>query len=199
VDGSGATPATTAGNELAIGFYADSGFGDSLTPGSGFAARVNVSKTSDIELLSEDQLLPAAGATPNASTGTGANTPWLMATVVLKSLGGGTSGSAAMSFAQTQTSATTDSGGSVASVLLAHDVLRRAAERGACTKHRRAARHSSACASVRRAAKITAGARARFIFDALLKNLPSSLFCYHGRSAQLRGGWTAWFKSPRQS
>src|SRR5262249_23919751 len=28
---SGATPATTGGNELAIGFYADSGFGDTLT------------------------------------------------------------------------------------------------------------------------------------------------------------------------
>jgi hypothetical protein len=50
---------------------------------------------------------------------------------------------------------------------------------------------------VRRSAKISARARAQFIFDALLKNLPSSLFCYHGRAAQLRGGWTAWFKPVR--
>jgi hypothetical protein len=194
---SGATPATTAGNELAIGFYADSGFGDSLTPGSGYTTRVNVSKTSDIELLSEDQVLPAAGATPNASAGTGANTPWLMATVVLKGLGAGAFGSAAMSFAMT--SATTANSGIVASVLLAHDVLRPATPSGACTKHRRAERHDSACRSVRRAAKITARARTQFIFDALLKNLPSSLFCYHGRLTQLRGGWTAWFKPPSQA
>ena len=32
---SGATPATTAANELALGFYADSGFGDTLTAGRG--------------------------------------------------------------------------------------------------------------------------------------------------------------------
>jgi hypothetical protein len=51
---------------------------------------------------------------------------------------------------------------------------------------------------VRRAAKITARARARFIFDALLKNLPSSLFCYHGR-APLGGSWAAWFKPASRS
>jgi hypothetical protein len=192
---SGATPATTAGNELAIGFYADSGFGDSLTPGSGFTARVNISKTPDIELLAEDQLLPAAGATPNGSAGTGANTTWLMATVVLKSSGGGTSGSGAMAFAQT--SATAENSGTVAAVLVAHDVVTPATASAACRKHRGAERYGSACASVRRSAKISARARAQFIFDALLKNLPSSLFCYHGRAAQLRGGWTAWFKPVR--
>ena len=80
---SGATPATTASNELALGFYVDSGFGDTLTAGNGFTARTNVSNTSDMELLAEDQF-PAQGATPNASAGTGANTPWLMSTVVFK-------------------------------------------------------------------------------------------------------------------
>ena len=35
-----------------------------------------------MELLSEDQALSAAGATANASVGTGANTVWLMSTVV---------------------------------------------------------------------------------------------------------------------
>ena len=80
---SGATAATSASNELALGFYIDSGFGDTLTAGSGFTSRSNVSKTSDMELLVEDQL-PAQGATPNASAGTGANTTWLMSTVVFK-------------------------------------------------------------------------------------------------------------------
>jgi hypothetical protein len=80
---SGATPPTTGPNELAIGMYVDSGFGDALTPGSGFTQRSKVSPTSDIEFLSEDQVLASGGATPNATVGTGANTTWLMATVVL--------------------------------------------------------------------------------------------------------------------
>jgi hypothetical protein len=81
---SGPTPATTAGNELAVGFYADSGFGDTLTPGSGWTQRSNVSNTGDMELLTEDQNLASAGATPNASAHTGASTTWLMATIVFK-------------------------------------------------------------------------------------------------------------------
>jgi len=81
---SGATPATGAGNELAIGMYVDSGFGDTLTPASGWTQRANVSNTGNMELLSEDQTLASAGATPNASVGTGANTTWLMSTVVLR-------------------------------------------------------------------------------------------------------------------
>ena len=70
-------------NELALGFYVDSGFGDTLSAGSGYTSRVNVSNTGDIELLAEDQLA-GAGATPNAAAGTGPNTTWLMATIVLK-------------------------------------------------------------------------------------------------------------------
>jgi hypothetical protein len=80
---SGATPATTGGNELAIGFYADSGFGDTLTAGTGYASRANLSPTSDMELLAEDQGT-GQGATPAATAGTGPNTYWLMATLVLK-------------------------------------------------------------------------------------------------------------------
>ena len=80
---SGATAQTTASNELAVGFYVDSGFGDTLTAGSGFTARTNVSNTPDMELLAEDQT-PTQGATPNASVGTGASTVWLMSTVVFK-------------------------------------------------------------------------------------------------------------------
>jgi hypothetical protein len=82
---SAATPPTTAPGELAIGFYADSGFGDTLTGGSGYTVRANVSPTGNMEFLAEDQVLPAAGATPAASAGTGAKTYWLMATVVFAS------------------------------------------------------------------------------------------------------------------
>jgi hypothetical protein len=44
---------------------------------------VNLSPTSDMELLAEDQGT-GQGATPAATTGTGPNTYWLMATLVLK-------------------------------------------------------------------------------------------------------------------
>jgi outer membrane protein assembly factor BamB len=81
---SGATPATTAGNELAIGFYVDSGWGATLTSGAGYTSRTNVSPTGDMELLVEDQVV-AQGATPNAGAGTSAGTVWLMATLVFKS------------------------------------------------------------------------------------------------------------------
>jgi hypothetical protein len=80
---SGATAATGAGTELAVGFYSDSGFGDALTAGSGFTARTNISGTSDMEILAEDQVT-GAGATPDASVGTGPKTVWQMSTVVFK-------------------------------------------------------------------------------------------------------------------
>lgn len=81
---SGPTAATGAGNELAVGFYTDSGFGDTLTAGSGYTARTTISGTGDMELLAEDQVV-GSGATPAASVGTGAKTVWEMATVVFKS------------------------------------------------------------------------------------------------------------------
>ena len=86
---SGATPATTAPGELALGFYVDSGFGTALVGGTGYTVRTNVSPNNTMDLLVEEQLLPAAGATPNATARTGANTHWLMATVVFQA-GGGT-------------------------------------------------------------------------------------------------------------
>ena len=85
---SGATPAATGSGELAIGFYADSGFGDTLTAGTGYAARVNLAPTPDMELLVEDQAV-GQGATPAATVGTGASTNWLMATLVLASVSQG--------------------------------------------------------------------------------------------------------------
>ena len=80
---SGASAATTGPNELAVGFYTDSGFGDTLTPGTGYTARVTVAPTGDMELLTEDQLVPG-GATPNATVNTGVNTYWLMTTITFK-------------------------------------------------------------------------------------------------------------------
>jgi hypothetical protein len=80
---SGATPATTGSGELAIGFYVDSGFGDTLTTGSGYTGRVNLAPTSDMELLVEDQLV-GQGATPAAAAATGSSTVWLMATLAFK-------------------------------------------------------------------------------------------------------------------
>jgi N,N-dimethylformamidase beta subunit-like, C-terminal/Domain of unknown function (DUF4082)/Fibronectin type III domain/Bacterial Ig domain len=80
---SASTTATGAANELAVGFYSDSGFGDNLTAGSGYTARTSISNTGDMELLAEDQVV-SAGATPSASVGTGAKTAWEMATVVFK-------------------------------------------------------------------------------------------------------------------
>jgi hypothetical protein len=81
---SGATAATTAPNELSIGFYADSGFGDTLTADPGYTARVSVSPTGDIELFAEDGVV-GQGARPAPSVSTGAATVWEMATVVFKS------------------------------------------------------------------------------------------------------------------
>jgi hypothetical protein len=80
---SGATPPTTGENELAIGFYLDSGFGDKLSGGPGFTTRANVSPDGNIELLAQDADVPL-GATPNPAFGTGAATTWLTSTVVLR-------------------------------------------------------------------------------------------------------------------
>ena len=80
---SGPTPATTSGSELALGFYTDSGFGDTLTAGTGYTSRVNLAPTPDMELLAEDQTT-TQGATPAATTATGPNTIWLMTTIVLR-------------------------------------------------------------------------------------------------------------------
>ncbi len=80
---SGATQPTAGANELAIGFYLDSGFGDTLTGASGYITRANVSPDGNIELLAQDAVVPT-GATPNPSFGTGPMTTWLTSTVVLK-------------------------------------------------------------------------------------------------------------------
>ena len=73
-----------APNDLAIGFYLDSGFGDTLAGGSGYTTRANVSPEENIELLAQDAVV-TAGATPNPTFSTGAATTWLASTVVLAS------------------------------------------------------------------------------------------------------------------
>ena len=67
----GPTPATTAAGELAIGFYADSGFSNTLAGDATYSVRTNVSPTGDMELLAQDQILTGTGATPNPTTSTG--------------------------------------------------------------------------------------------------------------------------------
>ena len=79
-----ATAPTHRPNELVLGLYADSGFGDTLMARMGFNGRVNVSPTGEMEFVAEDALTGATGATPSASVQTGASTVWLMATIVFK-------------------------------------------------------------------------------------------------------------------
>jgi hypothetical protein len=78
------TAPTSGPNELIVGLYADSGFGDTLMARMGFNGRVDVSPTEDMELVAEDALTGATGATPSASVLTGASTIWSMATIVFK-------------------------------------------------------------------------------------------------------------------
>ncbi|MBO0885742.1 MAG: hypothetical protein J2P17_36485, partial [Mycobacterium sp.] len=80
---SGSTAATTASNELAVGVYADSGFGDSLSAGAGYAPRTSVSPAGDIELFVEDSVV-GQGSKPAASVSTGGATIWEMVTVVFR-------------------------------------------------------------------------------------------------------------------
>jgi hypothetical protein len=177
---SGATPGTTAANELALGFYVDSGFGDTLTSGSGWTSRANVSNTPDIELLAEDQTEASAGATPNASIGTGANTVWQVATVVLKSAPPPAGAVATM--ASAALASTSGALAGTTTVATPRALSLRAVVH--CTRSSR----SPACRSLRQTRRITAKARSRFFYLALLKRLPSNLFCNHAHSAP----WTAW-------
>ncbi len=62
--------------------YVDSGLRRHADGRLGLDPAVERLKDVDIELLTEDQALATAGATPSATVGTGANTTWLMATVV---------------------------------------------------------------------------------------------------------------------
>ncbi|RLK61715.1 fibronectin type III domain protein [Actinokineospora cianjurensis] len=87
---SGPTPVTT-GDGLALGFYADSGFGKTLAAGAGFTERVNVSPTSDMEFVLEDRPV-GIGEQPSAGVSTGAGVPWSVVTIVFKAAQGGGNG-----------------------------------------------------------------------------------------------------------
>jgi hypothetical protein len=100
---SGATAPSAAAGELALGFYADSGFSNALTGDPAYTVRTNVSPTGDMELLAQDKVLGAAGATANPVTNTGPATPWLAATLVLK--GAAPAGGAAAAFAESTVAA----------------------------------------------------------------------------------------------
>jgi hypothetical protein len=80
---SAATAQVTADGELALGFYADSGFGTKLTGDSGYTTRTNLSPNGNMDMLVEDTPV-STGATPAASVTTGASTVWLAATIVFK-------------------------------------------------------------------------------------------------------------------
>ena len=146
---SGATPGTTASGELALGMYVDSGFGDALTPGSGYTQRSNISGASDMDVLTEDQTLSGAGATPNATVGTGPSTVWLMATVVLKT---GAATAPTVPAAPTNVSATAGNGtatvswtaptnGGSSDHRLHHHPIHRRNSTNADDDHRQPARH----------------------------------------------------------
>jgi hypothetical protein len=80
---SGPTAAVGADNELAIGFYADSGFGTALVGDPQYGTRVNASPNGNMDLLVQDSLV-GTGATPNPGTTTGRSTVWLAATIVFR-------------------------------------------------------------------------------------------------------------------
>ena len=82
--GTGATKPASAPNELALGLYADSGFGDILHAERGWTPRASISPSvTTMEQVVEDRVV-AAGSRPRAAVRTGSETPWLMATIVFR-------------------------------------------------------------------------------------------------------------------
>jgi hypothetical protein len=80
---SGATVATAAPNELAIGVYADAFSRATVTPGSGWTAEANDTPCNGLSLVVADQKVPQ-GARPNVSFAVSQATPWMAGTVVFK-------------------------------------------------------------------------------------------------------------------
>jgi hypothetical protein len=92
---SSATGPASASNELALGLYADSGFGDILHAAAGWSQRANISPSvTTMEQVVEDRVV-TAGSRPRAAVGTGSKTPWLMATIVFRGRTAGATGAAA--------------------------------------------------------------------------------------------------------
>jgi hypothetical protein len=204
---SGATAPATGANELAIGLYADSGFGDALSSAAGYTQRINISKAGDMELLAEDQIV-SAGATPNASVTTGANTYWLMSTVVLKNATAGQTAQVSQALLSQALlsqgpAARIRRGAGHGTVTAAVGALRTAGHRHVaiaplhCGARHLSARARRACASLRHAAAVAKRDRRHWIYEALLKNLSPKLLCHHWDGHTLRGlqglaaGWYA--------
>ena len=83
---SGATGATTATGEVAVGFYLDGGPSRTISAGSGYTARVTGAGNSSMEYYIADQTIWPSGTTANAQFAISSFTtmPWLAATVVFK-------------------------------------------------------------------------------------------------------------------
>jgi hypothetical protein len=204
---SGATQPTTADNELALGFYADSGFGDTVTPAAGYNQRINISNVGDMELLAEDQSV-AAGAAPNASVTTGASTYWLMSTVVFKAASVSQTAqisqalSQSVSLARTTTTTPQSTGSSPRTAALRRGPSSRAASPRRIVKPVRCGRGQMtaatrrACASLRHAAAVAKRDRRHWIYEALVQHLNVQLLC-HWNGGTLRdalglsAGWYA--------
>jgi hypothetical protein len=205
---SGATPATTGANELALGFYTDSGFGDSLSPATGYTPRVNISNAGDMEMLAEDQGV-GAGATPNASVVTGASTYWLMSTLVFKNATSGQTAQIARALKAGGAGALAARGPTTTVVA----PVTAKPSTGTGPTHVASPRHTAvrnvhcgrgygmavsrvACASLRHAAAIAKHDRRHWIYEALLQHLSTNLLC-HWNGRPLRGalglaaGWYA--------
>ena len=59
---SGSAGPAAGANELAVGLYADSGYGSTLTAGTGWTQRANISGASDLDLLLQDQVITAGAS-----------------------------------------------------------------------------------------------------------------------------------------
>jgi hypothetical protein len=86
---SGATAASTAPGELAVGFFTDSaGSNAPVSAGTGWTARVDNTPTPALAIAVEDQTVPQ-GATPDATFTTSAGATWLASVVIFKTASAG--------------------------------------------------------------------------------------------------------------
>jgi hypothetical protein len=81
---SGPTPATTSGNDLAVGFYGDGGSGVLITASAGWTQRFNNSANNQGTIALADQLMVNTGSTSNSQWGNASPNSWAVAEVVFK-------------------------------------------------------------------------------------------------------------------
>jgi hypothetical protein len=102
---SGPTGGTTGSGELALGLYADSGWGDTVAAGSGYRARFGLSRSHTMMEQMVEERVVGAGVHAAASVHTGAKTPWMMATIVFRAAGATPAGAKAPASAKSTASA----------------------------------------------------------------------------------------------